>query len=90
MPPPSSVKMHGCHGSSTPRAHTLPAFSESCVSSLRGAEGALLELLPWAVDREAVDSSIEGSPVRKAQGLEGSESRLSISLPRWASITLFM
>lgn len=40
MPPPSHVNMQGSHGSPTPRAHTLPAFSESPVSSLLGTLGA--------------------------------------------------
>lgn len=46
MPPPSQVKIIGHHGSSTALAHARPAFSESCVSSRRGARLGLRRASP--------------------------------------------
>lgn len=68
--------MQGCHGSCTPRAQTLPAFSESSLSGRRGALGARLDVLvcePEGSDSVAVLSSMP-DVVRNSHGLAGMES----------------
>jgi hypothetical protein len=68
IPPPSSVKMHASHASSTSRAHDLPALSESLVSGLR----ILLELR----------DSRRFAAVRGAGGASGVDIRSALSLAR--------
>lgn len=85
MPPPSQVKIQGSHGSSTERAQTRPAFSESSVSARLGALGARLEVLVCkGAERVAVLSSIPPSDavVRNSHGLAGIESTFALQCTR--------
>lgn len=83
--------MQGSHGSAQDLAHTLPAFSESVVSSRRGALGArlgaLLESLVSAGrDNEATVEFIgaDSEDRRNSHGLAGNESTLPT--PLWATV----
>lgn len=68
-------------------AHTLPAFSELPVSSLRGALGARLDVLvcvPEDGARVATLSCISDAGRRKSHGFTGIESTLRLVPPKVA------
>lgn len=89
IPPPSQHRMQGPHASFTSRAHVLPAFSLSLVSSRRGALGALDDVLvrESSTPNDAVLSSMAAvDRERKSHGRAGMASTLPT--PLLASLAL--
>lgn len=71
IPPPSSVRIHGAHGSpSSSLAHTLPAFSLSCVSC-RLVLGALLEVRVVGSERRSTAGVRDGGVSRGTDMIVG-------------------
>jgi len=80
IPPPSHVNIQGSHASRIPRAQTLPAFSESRLSSLLGTLAARDDTLVGdssGAESDALLASMSGADPRSAHGLNEIASTLS-------------